>query len=168
MIRYGKLPSPHRVLPAAPDNARSHQICWFAVKTLLLLLSTAVWLAAASADEQAIKTSIDKFNAAAKAADKATLDKLLHADLVYGHSNAKIENKAECIQALVTGKPNFVMEPGLSIRIYGKTAVAHGKMTANVVQNGNPTKIPLDLLQVWVKEGADWRMVARHTTRLPQ
>jgi ketosteroid isomerase-like protein len=152
----------------ARDSGPPYPLCWFAVKTLLLLVSAAVLLAAAPADEQAVRSAIDKFNAAARAGDKAALDKLLHADLVYGHSNAKIENKAECIEALVTGKPNFVLDPGLSVRIYGKTAVAHGKMTANVVQNGQPNKIVLDLLQVWVKEGPGWLMVARHTTRIPQ
>ncbi|MBL8227582.1 MAG: nuclear transport factor 2 family protein [Bryobacterales bacterium] len=136
------------------------------MKTLLLLLTVSGLLAAGPADDIAVKAALDKFNAAAKAGDRATLEKLLHGDLRYAHSNAKIENKAECIQALVTTKPNFVLDPGLSIRVYGKSAVVQGRMTANVVQNGQPNKIPLDFIQVWVQEGASWLMVARHTARL--
>lgn len=137
------------------------------MKNLILLLAISLALFAAN-DEQAVQDAHARFNAAAKAGDQTALDKLLMSGLVYGHSNAKIENKAECIAALVKGKPDFSLEPGSTVQVYGKTAVWHGKMNANVVQNGKPTKIPLDLLQVWVKDGKDWRMAARHTTRLPQ
>lgn len=141
------------------------------MKTLLLLaLSACLSLAAENrpADEKAVRDSLEQFNAAAKAGDAATLDKLLHADLIYGHSSALIEDKAACIKALLAGKPNFVMQPGSTVQVYGKTAVVHGKMVANVVQQGKPVQIPLDFVQVWVKEGKAWRMVTRHTTRLPQ
>lgn len=114
-----------------------------------------------------MKAAFEKFNAAVRSGDQATLDKLLHPDLIYAHSNAKVENKAECIQALVSTKPNFVMAPGLTVRVYGKTAILHGRATARVSQNGQTNEIPLDLLQVWLREGKDWRMVARHTTRVP-
>jgi hypothetical protein len=115
------------------------------------------------ADEAAVRTAVEKFNAAAKAGDGKTLGPLLAEELVYGHSSAKMETKAECIAALEKGKPNFVMEPGWTVRIYGKTALVHGKMKAH-----NPTGIiPLDIMMMWVKKGAAWQMVARHTVRLP-
>jgi len=135
--------------------------------TFLLFLLSAATLLAASADEQAVRAALAQFNEAARKGDSATLEKLLGADLIYGHSSALIENKAECIAALVKGKPDFQMAPEVHVNLYGNTAVVHGRMTAHVVQNGTPNKIPLDLLQVWVKSGNTWRMVARHTTRLP-
>jgi len=136
-----------------------------------LLLAVAACLCLAengSADEKAVRESLDQFNAAAKAGNAAKLDKLLHPELIYGHSSAMIEDKAACVKALLAGKPNFVMQPGSTVQVYGKTAVVHGKMIAHVVQQGKPVRIPLDIVQVWVKEGKAWRMVTRHTTRLPQ
>jgi ketosteroid isomerase-like protein len=140
------------------------------MKPVLLLLASAVLLAAGSdpAAEKAVNAAHAAFNAAAKAGDAAALDKLLAADLVYGHSNAKIENKRECIDALVNGKPDFQVQPGGTVSVYGSTAVWHGRMHAHVVQNGKPNVIQLDLLQVWVKGPDGWKMAARHTTRLPQ
>lgn len=137
---------------------------------LLLAVPVCLCLAAGNppADEKAVRESVDRFNTAAKAGDAATLDKLLHAELIYGHSSAMIEDKATCVKALVAGKPNFVMQPGSTVQVFGKTAVVHGKMIANVVQQGKPVQIPLDVVQVWVNEGKAWRMVTRHTTRLPQ
>jgi len=120
-------------------------------------------LAAASSDEQAVRAALDKFNEAARNGDAASLDKLLSADLMYAHSNALVEDKAQCIAALVKGRNNFVIEPGLTVKVYGKTGVVHGKMTANP---GKPNAVPLHFLQVWVKDGGGWKMAARHTTRL--
>jgi len=37
---------------------------------------------------------------------------------------------------------------------------------AHNVVDGQPTQTPLIMLQVWAKDGGQWRMVARHTTRL--
>ena len=134
---------------------------------LLLALSGLVWAADSSAsDEQAVRTALQQFNDAARKGDEATLNKLLSPDLIYVHSSAKIENKAECVAALAKGKPDFQVTPGFHVKVYGPTAVVHGKMIAGVVQNGAPTKLELDLLQVWVRSGKTWQMVARHTTRM--
>ncbi len=129
---------------------------------LLLALSGLVW----AADEPDVRAALQQFNDAARKGDEATLNKLLSPDLIYVHSSAKIENKAECVAALVKGKPDFQVAPGFHVKVYGPTAVVHGKMFANVMQNGAPAKLELDLLQTWVKTGKSWQMVARHTTRV--
>ena len=129
------------------------------MKRCLLPLIAAVLLSTAPAGETAVRAAVNQFNEAAHQGNQATLEKLLASGLVYGHSSAKIENKAECVAALVKSKPNFVLDPGWTVQVYGKSAVVHGKMTAG--QNR------LDLLQVWVQEGGGWQMVARHTTKLP-
>ncbi len=136
---------------------------------LLLLALTGMMFAADNRpdDEKAVRAALAHFNESAHKGDGAALGKLLSADLIYLHSTAKLENKAECIEALVKSKPNFVLDPGVTVKIYGNTAVVHGHMVANGVANGAPTKTPLDFVQVWVKVGKGWQMVARHTSRLP-
>ncbi|MEZ5356475.1 MAG: nuclear transport factor 2 family protein [Bryobacteraceae bacterium] len=140
------------------------------MRTVLSLLTCSFLVAAASnpAAEKAVMAAHDAFNAAAKAGDAASLEKILGDDLVYGHSSAKIENKRQCIDALVKGHPDFRLEPGATVSVYGNTAVLHGLMKAHVNQNGKANVVPLDLLQVWVKTGSRWIMVARHTTRTAQ
>ena len=135
---------------------------------LFLAISGLVWAADKSAsDEQAVRAAVQQFNDAARKGDEATLNKMLSPDLIYTHSSAKLENKAECVAALVKSKPTFQMAPDFHVNLYGNTAVVHGKMTALGMQNGAPTRTELDVLQVWVKSGKSWQMVARHTTRLP-
>jgi len=136
------------------------------MRTLLLSLALGGLLFAAGPDEQAVSASVDQFNEAARKGDEATLKRLLADDLTYLHSNAKMENKAECVAALVKGKPNF-QHSKQTVRVYGKTAVVEANVVAHNVANGQPTQTHLTMLQVWVKQGKDWRMVARRTTRLP-
>lgn len=139
-------------------------ISYETVKTLLLLVATAVAMLAAdkAADEKSVRAALDEFNAAAKAGDKAKLEKLLGDDLVYVHSLGKIENKAECIEALVKSKIEFTVEPGAKVQMHGNTAIVSGKMHANL----STGKTHLDFMQVWIKSGKGWQMVARHTLRL--
>jgi ketosteroid isomerase-like protein len=138
------------------------------MRPLLLLTSLAV--AAFTANnpaEKAVRAALNQFNEAARKGDGPALEKLLSEDLVYVHSNANVENKAACIAALLKGKPDFQLADNVSVKVYGNTALVHGKMTANVAQNGAPAKIQLDLMQVWVMQGKQWQMVGRHTARLP-
>jgi ketosteroid isomerase-like protein len=129
------------------------------VKLLSTLFLTA---ALALADDAAIvRASVEKFNAAAKAGDAATLKTLLHDGLLYVHSNGKPETKAEAIAAIVKTPPNFVFDPGWTVTVHGKTAIVSAKATNNP---GTPGAIHLHMMQTWVNEGG-WKMVGRHTGR---
>ncbi|MBI2686488.1 MAG: nuclear transport factor 2 family protein [Acidobacteria bacterium] len=130
------------------------------MKLALYLLAAALALPAASVEET-IKGNLDKFDAAAKAGDSAALDKLLSEDLKFGHSSAKFETKKECIDALVKGKPTYTHRD-VKVRVYGNTAVVDLNMHVE------PQGFDIAVLQVWVKKGNDWLMVARHSTRLPK
>ena len=127
---------------------------------LALLLLAALTLSAASIEET-IKANLDKFDAAAKAGDAKALDSILAEELTFGHSSAKFENKAECIAALVKTKPTYTHRD-VKIRVYGETALVDMNMHIE------PQGFDIAVLQVWVKRGKNWLMVARHSTRLPK
>lgn len=99
--------------------------------------------------------------AAAKAGDAVALGKIFADGLQYSHSNANLETKAQAIAALAKSKGNFEVHDQ-TIHVYGKAATIRAKVTAH----GANGPIPLAMLQVWVKNGKDWQMVERHTTRL--
>jgi len=130
------------------------------MKLALLLLTVALALPAASVEE-ILRANLDKFDAAAKAGDAAALSSILAEELTFGHSSAKFENKAECIAALVKSKPTYTHRD-VKIRVYGNTALVDLNMHIE------PQGFDIAVLQVWVKKGKDWLMVARHSTRLPK
>ena len=88
-------------------------------------------------------------------------------DKTYSHSNAKMENKAEMMAALMgpdTVYQSMDME-NQTIRIIGKTALVQGKMIIVNTQKGEKKTLPLSVLMVWVKNPAGWQLTARQTTR---
>ncbi len=133
-----------------------------------LLLTTLVFAVSAvgfaeTADESAVKAAHAAFNAAAKAGDGKALAKLLADGLQYSHSNTKMETKAEAIAALEKSKGNFEVHEQ-TIHVYGKAATIRARMTAHNAATGDT---PLTMLQVWVKNGSQWQMIERQTTRIP-
>ncbi len=119
-----------------------------------------------AAAEQTVRAALARFNAAAKVGDAVALDALLAADLMYSHSNAKVENKAECIAALVRSNIDFQQRDGWNVLVYngGTCAMVHGKMDAH---NPGGVIVPLHFMMMWVKTGEDWLLVGRHTAKLP-
>jgi ketosteroid isomerase-like protein len=135
------------------------------MKTLLL---TTLFFAvsavgfAETADEAAVKAAHASFVAAAKAGDAAALGKIFADGLQYSHSNTLLETKAQAIAALVKSKGNFEVHEQ-TVHVYGKAATIRAKVTAHNAAGD----IPLTILQVWVKNGKDWQMMERQTTRIP-
>lgn len=127
---------------------------------LMLSLSTIGF--AESSEEAAVRAAHETFIKAAKAGDATALGKIFAEGLQYSHSNTKLENKQEAIAALVKSKGNFEVH-SQEVHVYGKAATVRAKVTAHNAAGD----IPLTMLQVWVKNGKDWQMVERHTTRIP-
>ena len=134
------------------------------MKTLLLttfVLGFAALGFAETADEAAVRAAHQAYVDACKKGDAAALGKLFADGLQYSHSNTKLENKAEAIAALVKSKGNFEVHEQ-TIHAYGKAATIRARVTAHNAQGD----IPLTMLQVWVKNGNQWQMMERHTTRI--
>jgi ketosteroid isomerase-like protein len=135
------------------------------MKTLLLTALTLGLSASGfgeTAEEAAVRAAHEAFVKAAKAGDRATLQRIFADGLQYSHSNTKLENKQEAIDALVKSKGNFEVH-SQTIHVYGSAATIRAKLTAH----GATGDTPLTMLQVWVKNGGNWQMVERHTTRIP-
>ncbi len=126
----------------------------------VLLTSVLAW----ADDAAAVRGLVEKFNAAAKAGDEATLKTLLSDQLIYVHSAGLIENKSQCIAAIVKSNPNFVFSPGWTVTVQGKTAIVHAKAVNNP---GTANPIALDMMQTWIQDGNSWKMLGRHTARPP-
>ncbi|HEU0120934.1 MAG TPA: nuclear transport factor 2 family protein [Bryobacteraceae bacterium] len=128
--------------------------------TLLVGLSMATY--AETADEAAVRAAHEAYVTAAKAGDGATLGKLFADGLQYSHSNTLLESKEQAIAALVKSKSFFEVH-SQTIHVYGKAATIRAKVTAH----GPTGDTPLTILQVWVKNGKQWQMTERQTTRIP-
>ena len=66
---------------------------------------------AANSGDKEVLAAMEGLKAAMLKKDRAALDKIFHPELTYGHSSAKIENKAEAIAHMVDGLGWEAIEP---------------------------------------------------------
>ena len=130
----------------------------------LLVLAAAASLSAADPKADVLKT-METWKQAILKKDAAALDRLLHPDLLYSHSDGRTETKADILKALPNTQSIKFGES--SVRVYGNTALVKGPLEiVNVAANGSTTTLNLSVLQVWVKGAKGWQLVGRHSTRL--
>ena len=102
-------------------------------------------------------------------ADLATLDRLCADDLSYAHSSGVRDTKAEYLAKVASGYYVYrrIDHPVERVAVVGDTAVVVGRMTADLVVDGAEKTIDNLALAVWVRAGAEWRLLAYAPTRLP-
>ena len=102
-------------------------------------------------------------------ADKDILEVLAANELVYCHSGGKVQNKAEFIEEVVSGKPLDFIKIDLenqTINVRGKTAVVHHIFSAEIINDGTPGNLRIGNVLVWQKQGSKWKMIARQAYKL--
>jgi len=133
----------------------------------LLRNSSAV---AESADEAAIAQAVEALRKAIFGQDKTQLEVLAADQLSYGHSDGRVQNKAEFIEGVMTRKA-IVKSITLSdhtITVVGNDAIARHTWASESETDGKPTSTKIGVLQVWQKQGGNWKLLARQGFRTQQ
>ena len=141
----------------------------FITAGFLLLLANS-FVIAQSKDESAVGAAVESLRKAMIDANKADLEKIAAPELSYGHSSGKVETKAEFVDALVSGRSDF-MAINLSdqtIKIVGNTAIVRHTLNGETNDNGNKGTVKLFILTVWQKQKGEWKLLARQAARPPQ
>ena len=140
----------------------------------LIALGICFWLihlsvTAQSKDEKQLSMAVETLKKAMIDADRQQLDNITSADLSYGHSSGKIENKAAFIEALTSGASDFITMDltNQTIKVIGKTALVRHNLTGTTKDNGVPGNPKLGVLLVWQKQKGGWKLLARQAFRLP-
>ena len=124
----------------------------------------------AGADEEAVAKNVEAFRAAQFAADAKTLDGLCAAELSYSHSDARIEDKATFIANATNGKSKFLSldYQDVSIRVVGPAAIVrfHWVGESEAAADGKKSATNLHVLMNWQKQGTDWKLLSRASTKL--
>jgi len=123
---------------------------------------------AQSKDEAAVASAVEALKKAMIDADKSTLESLTDEALSYGHSNGKIEDKAEFVRAIVSGESDFVTInlTEQTIKIVGNAAIVRHKLAGTTNNSGKPGTANLALLMVWQKQKGGWKLLARQAVKI--
>ena len=142
------------------------------MKKLLVLLLTAVTigntLRAQTKDEKAVADAVEFLRKAMVDGDKASLEKITMADLSYGHSSGKVEDKTAFVQALASGANDFVSIDlsEQTIKVVGNTAIVRHRLDGVTNDGGKAGTAKISILLVWIKQGKDWKLLARQAVKI--
>jgi ketosteroid isomerase-like protein len=123
---------------------------------------------AESGDEAAVKQDVEALRKALLTADKPRLEQLAADQISYGHSDGRVQNKAEFVNGVMTRKAvvKSIDFPELTVAIVGDAAIARHIYTSQSETDGKPNSVKIGALQVWQKQGGNWKLLARQGFKL--
>lgn len=143
------------------------------MKTTLIALSvcclTCTMVVGQSKEEKEVQAAVDFLRKAMLDGDKASLDKIAAPELTYGHSSGTIEDKAAFIDALVSGRNDFVTInlSEQTIKMVGNNlALVRHKLKADTNNGGTPGTANIGILLVFQKQQGQWKLLARQAFKL--
>jgi hypothetical protein len=141
------------------------------MKRVLILLLFAVFTSgviAQSKTEQKVAAAVERLKQAMISGNRADLENIASADLNYGHSSGKVEDKASFVETIASGKSDFVSInlTDQTIKVTGKTAIVRHKLAAQTNDGGKPGNVNIGVLLVFHKMGGDWKLLGRQAYRL--
>jgi Domain of unknown function (DUF4440) len=125
---------------------------------------------AESPDEIAVAKNVEAFRKAQVAADPKALDALCAAELSYSHSDGRVEDRATFVANATNGKSKFLLleykDP--QVRVVGDAAIVrfHWVGQSESIPEGKKNDTNLHILMNWQKQGSDWKLLSRASTKL--
>ena len=134
----------------------------------MVLIQTTQVSMAQSGEEKKVADVVEVLRKAMISAEKPTLDRITAPELSYGHSGGKVEDKAAFIEALTSGRSDFVTIElkDQTIQIIGSTAIVRHKLTAETFNDGVTGNVSLGILLIWQKQKGEWKLLARQAFKL--
>jgi ketosteroid isomerase-like protein len=133
------------------------------VASFALMLAAACAAFAQSPDEAAVARAVDALSKAMLAADKAALETLTAEELSYGHSSPKVDTRASFVDSIMTGKSAFktIELTRQTIQVVGDIAIVRAHFSSDIIPEGKPGHVELEMLMIWQKRGGAWKLLAR-------
>jgi len=118
---------------------------------------------AQSTDAAAVAEAVAALTKTMLAADKAQLDTLVADQLSYGHSGGVIQTKAEFVDVIASKKTVYksIVLSDQTVVVAGSDAIVRHAWASESESGGKSTLSKIGILQVWQKQGASWKLLAR-------
>lgn len=104
------------------------------------------------------------------ASNTAALGALLDDDFVLTHSDGRVQHKADYLADLDrrTRVNHAIDNHDVEVRRHGDTAVVTGRTVQNGIGEQGPFQGIFRFTRVWVLHDGRWRLLASHSSRLPE
>lgn len=134
--------------------------------SLLIFLCAAIPAGAQQA-EKSVAAAVENLRSAMISGDRTQLDAIASDKLSYGHSGGNVQNKAEFVEAIASGKSDFVSIDltGQTITVDGDVALVRHVLSAKTNDDQQPGQVKLAVLLVWKLEKGNWKLLARQAVK---
>ncbi len=143
----------------------------------LLLLTSLLGTEPDTLRRLALERAINAFSAAFLLADENALDTLLADDYVHTNGGTgSVLDKARWLEYIRTRRAELANgrlrvdryeSSDVTIRWHGDAAVVSSQVESEGSRDGRPFATRLQVTQVWVRSGGQWRRAAFHDSPLP-
>lgn len=151
-------------------NLQRRHIGWAGVAVAIFgAAATTLPAHAQPADQKAVADAVDALAKAMIDVDRPRLEALTADQLSYGHSAGRIETKKEFVDYLVSRASAFrrIEMSDQTISLVDNEAIVRHLFTGETINpTGQVTPVKIGVLQVWQKQGRDWKLLARQAYRL--
>lgn len=133
----------------------------------ILLMPAVSAVNAQSKAERSVVQAVEKLRAAMISGDRGALESIAADGLSYGHSGGNVQNKAEFVEAIASGKSDFVTIDlsDQTVAVFGNTAVVRHTLSATTNDSGKPGTVKIKILLVFKKEKGEWKLLARQAVK---
>jgi len=103
------------------------------------------------------------------AAAKAGLEALVADQLSYGHSGGVVQDKATFVDVIASKKTVYksIVLSDQTVAVVGPNAIVRHAWLGESESGGKSNVSKIGVLQVWQKQGADWKLLARQAFAKP-
>jgi ketosteroid isomerase-like protein len=135
-----------------------------------LSLGVAALPALAETDDQAaVADTVAALTKAMLAADRAKLEALVSDHLSYGHSSGVVQDKKAFVEVIASKKTIYksIELSKQSVAVAGNNAIVrHAWESESGTGDGKWNVSKLGVLQVWQKDGGNWKLLARQAFKV--
>ena len=123
---------------------------------------------ALAADDAAVGAAVEELRKASLAGDVGKLTALSSDAITYGHSDGRVQNKAEMLDGFKTRKATVksIDFPELKVAVTGDTAVSRHLYVSQSELEGKTTDTKIGVIECWHKEGGGWKLLGRQGYKL--
>jgi hypothetical protein len=137
-------------------------------KIIIVLLLLVNLVAFSQKDTAAILDAVTRLEKAIVKKDSATLNVLLHKDVVYGHSSGWVQTKKDVVNDMMSGFLVYtkIEDNSILIEMNKEKAIVKERITVSGARDGKAFDLSLFVMQVWLQNKKGWQLYARQSTKL--
>lgn len=141
------------------------------MKKILLLLVAFCTVSLAKAQQKqtaAVAAAVEQLRSAMVSGNADSLLAVSSVALSYGHSGGAVENQAQFVEKIASGKSDFVSIElkNQTIASHKNVAVVRHELHAKTNDNNVAGEVHLRILLVFQKEGKAWKLLARQAVKM--